>query len=60
MVGHPPLSPLFYGHLDGGVAAPILVESPPFYEGLDSILEMDTIFSQVFMAPVILAVFAPI
>ena len=39
---------------------PILPESSLIYEGLNSIFEMDTIFSQVFMTSMILAVFAPI
>ena len=52
--------PGFAGISTGGVTASILFEFSPFYEGLNSILEMDTIFSQVPMAPVIRAVLASI
>ena len=50
--------PCFMGISMRGVIASILPESPPFYEGLDGVLEMDTIFGQVPVAPVILAVLA--
>ena len=52
--------PCFTGISTRGIATPIFPESPPFYEGLDSILEMDTIFDQVPMALVILEVFSSI
>ena len=52
--------PCFIGISTRGVAAPIFPESPPFYEGLDGVLEMDTIFGQVPMAPVILTVLTSI
>ena len=42
------------------VVSPVLGEPLPFYEGLDGVLEVDAIFGQVPVAPVVLEVFASV
>ena len=55
---------LYFSCLTGvatrSVVSPVLGESPPFYEGLDGVLEVDTVFSQMAMAPMVLTVFSPV
>ena len=50
--------PCFTGISMRCITALIFPESSPLYEGLNSIFEVDTIFSQVSMASMVLAVFA--
>ena len=59
MVGHPLLLPSSRGRHDEEYHFAGTRESPPFYEGLDGILEVDAVFGQVAVAPVILTIFAP-
>ena len=43
-----------------GVVAAILSEPATLDEGLDGVFEMDSIFSQMLVAPVVLTIFSPV